>query len=62
MKHSKRFYQQLTLPTGFKWGFFNQNLHSFLKEEFGQFLEIRVTEHDIEVGDHLNMMQKGLTR
>lgn len=62
MKQPKQYYKELELPEGWKWAFFDNMLHSFVKEFEGGWGECKVTERDIETGNHILMMNRQLTR
>ena len=62
MKYSKQWYKDLKLPNGYKWAFYDNGLHSFIKRNDKGFIETRVNEEDIENGDYLLMMFYGQTR
>lgn len=70
MKHKKAFYQSLSLPAGFSWGFYDnvKNLHSFVaKTPLGiwpttGFTEVRCRESEITDGSLELMIKMEVTR
>ena len=69
MKHDKTFYQNLPKVNGFKWSYFDNGLHSFVKRDDLRalagynYLECKLTEQDIEDPDQFEfMLSKGFSR
>lgn len=63
MKHDKAFYQNLPKINGFKWAYFDNGLHSFIKKTDQGYLECKMTEQDIQDPDQFEfMLSRGLSR
>jgi len=62
MKHAKSHYRALA-PSSYRYQGFADGLHGFTLELSPTgFLNVLVTEEDIDNGDFLYMIEKGLTR
>jgi hypothetical protein len=62
MKNSKTYYKELPTITGFKWSYFDNGLHSFIKKVWAGYLEIKVNDDDIESGSYILMMERNFSR
>lgn len=63
MKHDKTFYQNLPKVNGFKWSYFDNGLHSFIKKTDKGYLECKLAEQDIHDPAQFEfMLSKGYSR